>query len=139
MGHTTSAIAMGLLFYVIPTWYLFLSSTLAHIVGYILYAMATSGWMMLLARALAGYALGSVMSLTFSYYGSSFDKYQEYLKVLGKYDEKKASRTKGYVFSSYRIGFVLGNGIGVGKCMPNEQLTVIERGQKMCFFLQGFQ
>lgn len=115
IGHTTSAVAVGLLFNIVSTWYLFLLSTLAHTAGYIFYATATSGWMMLVARWLAGVALGSVVSLTFSYYGVSFEQYQKDLKILGKYDETKASKTKGYVFSSYRIGFVLGNSIGVGK------------------------
>ena len=135
VGHTTSAVAVGFLFNIVPTWYLFLLSTLAHTAGYIFYATATSGWMMLVARWLAGVALGSVVSLTFSYYGVSFEQYQKDLKILGKYDETKASKTKGYVFSSYRIGFVLGNSIGVGKPANKNHLNSSTRLIMFAFHL----
>ena len=77
-----------------PTWYLFLVSTLCHILGYLLYALATSGWMMILARVLAGLHLGSIDTLVFGYYAVSFEKYKENLKTLGKF-EKKETKMKG--------------------------------------------
>ena len=115
MGHTTAAVAVGLLFNLIPTWYLFLVSTLCHTLGYLLYALATNGWMMILARGLAGLQLGAVDSLSFSYYCLSFEKYTENLKSLGKYEEKKATKLKSYVFSTNSFGNVLGFLAGFGR------------------------
>ena len=113
--HVIAAVTTGLLFNLIPTWYLFLVSTLSHTLGYLLYALATNGWMMILARALAGLQSGSVDSLIFAYYSVSFEKYKENLKTLGKFEEKKAARAKGYLFSSATFGYISGYALGVGK------------------------
>ena len=114
VGHVIAAVATGLLFNHIPTWYLFLVSTLCHILGYLLYALATSGWMMILARGLAGLQLGAIDVITFGYYAVSFEKYKENLKTLGLFEEKKAAKVKGYVFSSSTIGYIIGYQIGAG-------------------------
>ena len=114
VGHTLSAVAVGLLFNLVPTWYLFLVSTLCHTLGYLLYALVTNGWMMILARGLAGAQMGSVDSIAFAYYSISFEKYTENLKTLGRFEEKKSAKVKGYLFSSSTIGYTFGFGLGVG-------------------------
>lgn len=113
-GYTASAVAVGLLFNIIPTWYLFFTSTLSYTIGYLLYALATNGWMMLLARGLAGLSSGAFESTIFAYYAVSYEKYIEDMKELGDFEEEKAAKVKGYVFSSYTVGYVIGNGIGIG-------------------------
>ena len=117
VSHAIAAVATGLLFNHIPTWYLFLVSTLCHTLGYLLYALATSGWMMILARALAGLHLGAIDSLVFAYYAVSFEKYKENLKTLGKFEKKKETKMKGYLFSTSAIGYAVGNIIAVGIIM----------------------
>ena len=114
VGHTAAAVAIGLLFNLIPTWYLFLVSTLCHTLGYLLYALASKGWMMLLARWLAGMQLGAADTLVFAYYSVSFEKYTENLKALEKFDEKRAAKVKGYLFSTSAIGYAVGFGFGIG-------------------------
>ena len=114
VGHTLSAVAVGLLFNLIPTWYLFLVSTLCHTLGYLLYALATNGWTMILARGLAGAQLGSSISIVFSYFAVSLKRYTENLKILGKFEEEKVAKLKGYIYSSHSIGNVLGFTAGVG-------------------------
>ena len=113
-GYTASGVAVGLLFNFIPTWYLFLTSTLTSTLAYVLYALAINGWMMLLARALYGFSAGAIESTLFAYYGVSYERYTRDLKTLGKYEEKTAARMRGYVVSSYAIGYVIGNGVGIG-------------------------
>ena len=114
MGHTTAAITSGLIFNLVPTWHLFLVTILFHTVGYLLYALCTNAWMMLVARGLAGIALGLGTSGSFAYFGVSCDKYAENLKILGKFEEKKAARVKGFVFGTVNvanaIGFLIGGG-----------------------------
>ena len=75
--------------------------------------------MMILARGLAGLHLGGNTALAFSYYAVSFEKYTENLKTLGKFDEKKAESTRGYLFSSYGIGNMMGYAVGLGKSKPD--------------------
>ena len=115
-GYTLSAVAVGLLFNLIPTWYLFLVSTLCHTLGYLLYALATNDWMMILARGLAGLQLGAVEALSFSYYSVSFEKYTNNLKIIGKFDKEKTTKYKGYLFSSYgTFGYAMGFVFAIGK------------------------
>lgn len=70
--------------------------------------------MMILARLSAGVTMGSITVLTFAYYGASFEDYAEDLKILQKYEEKKAARVKGYVFTFYSVGKSTGHIIGAG-------------------------
>ena len=71
--------------------------------------------MMILARGLAGIQLGATTALAFSYYAVSFEKYTENLKKLGKFDDKKAKSARGYLFSSYGIGNMIGFAVGLGE------------------------
>ena len=71
--------------------------------------------MMLLSRALAGLATGVSVTATFSYFGVSHMKYVENLKKLDQYEERAAARTKGFVFSLFNVGSVMGYAIGGGK------------------------
>jgi len=114
IGYTISGVVAGILTNWIPYWYLLFSSTLAHVAGYLLYALATNGWMMILARLLAGISIGSINTLTLAYYGVSFEAYADNVKTLDKYEEKRAARVKGYVFSLYTVGKSLGHVIGAG-------------------------
>lgn len=113
-GHTLSAISCGLFFNFVPTWYIFLTAILFHTVSNLLYAMAVNGWMMLLSRGLSGVAVGITVASTFAYFGVSFERYVENLKKLDKFDKKKTTRVKGFVFSLFNIGNALGYVIGGG-------------------------
>ena len=70
--------------------------------------------MIILARGLAGLQTGSTDSLVFAYYSVSFEQYAENLKTLGKFEETKAKKLKGYLFSSVSIAYIGGYGLGVG-------------------------
>ena len=113
-GFSISGLLAGLLANWIPYWYLFFLTILIHIVAYLLYAMATSGLVMMLARALAGAAMGSGTTLVFAYFGVSFETYIDNLKILEDYEKKQYSRWKGFVFSLYTLGKTAGELIGVG-------------------------
>ena len=103
------------MFNFIPNWYLFSLSTLSYVLGYLLYALAANGWMMVLARGLAGIQLGASTALAFAF-GVSFEKYKENMKPLHKYEEKKIAKSKKYLFSTYSIGSLLGKVFGLGEC-----------------------
>ena len=68
----------------------------------------------MLARGLAGVQIGSNTSLVFAYCSLSFEKYTENLKILGKYEKNKAEKIKGYVFSLFIVGSMLGFAVGTG-------------------------
>ena len=117
IGFTVSGVVAGVLTNWIPYWYLFFSSTLAHVIGYLLYALATDGWMMILGRLLAGISMGSSTALTFAYFGVSFEVYADSARTLENYEEKRIDKVKGYIFSLYAIGNTLGQILGAGLLM----------------------
>ena len=49
LGHTVAALISGFLFNFVPTWYLCSFAIFIHIGSYLLYAVTTSGWMMLVS------------------------------------------------------------------------------------------
>ena len=115
LGHAIGSTTAGIMFNFIPTWYLFSLSTLSYVFGYLLYALATNGWMMVLARGLAGIQLGAAAALAFAYFGVSFEKYRENMKLLNRNEEKKLAKAKKYLFSTHSIGNLLGNVFGLGE------------------------
>ena len=115
LGYSIGSLVVGFVYNFIPAWYLFLFSTLSYTLGYLLYALATSGWMMILARGLAGIHIGAITTLMFTYFGASFEKYSENQWALGNYDEKNMKRLKGYLFSTFGIGTTLGYAVGLGR------------------------
>lgn len=114
IGFTISGVVAGMLTNWIPYCYLFFFSSLAHVIGYMLYALATNGWVMILGRLLAGISMGSVTTLAFAYYGVSFEEYVDNLKILEEYEEKRATRIKGFVFCLYTVGKTVGQTVGAG-------------------------
>ena len=114
IGFTISGVVAGILTNWIPYWYLFFSTILEHIAGDLLYALATNGWMMIAAKVLGGVSMGSATTLTFAYFGTSFEDYTINLKTLDVYEEKRAARVKGYVFSLYVVGVAFGHLVGAG-------------------------
>ena len=114
LGHVIAALISGFLSNKIPLWYLFMATVLLHTFGYVLYALSITGWMMLIARVLAGISTGMAISLGFAYFDFNIEKYAENLKILGEYDAKKVARVKGYVFSFFNVG--TGFGYIVGAC-----------------------
>ena len=100
---------------ILPLWYGTMAALLCHIVGFLVYAMATSGWMMIVARVLSGMFIGLQSVLSLAYFGVS---YQHYLEVLGPEDrtkeEEKTTRVKDILFVFYAISANVGTLIGPG-------------------------
>ena len=80
VGEFLGAFIAGILSSRIPFWYWTIGALLFHTVGFVMYATAMSGWMVIVARLLTGVfaGLGTVTILT--YFGVS---YQHYLDVIG--------------------------------------------------------
>ena len=79
LGHVLAALLGGYLSNKVPMWYLFMGTIVLHIVGYSLYALSITGWMMLVSRVLAGISMGAAISVSFAYLGFSTVKYAENL------------------------------------------------------------
>lgn len=67
-----------------------------------------------MARGLAGFSVGSIVCVTFSYFGISYEEYIDNLKMLGKFDNQRAIKVKGYLFGSVNIASILGYAVGFG-------------------------
>ena len=122
IGELLGAMTASIFSSRIPLWYNTMAALLCHITGFVVYATATSGWMIILARLLSGIfiALQTVVSLT--YFGVS---YQHYLEVLEPEErtkeEGKATRVKDTLFALYAFSANIGNLIGPGLMHVNMQ------------------
>lgn len=93
----------------IPYWYLLLGGIIAHTLGYLLYAVATNGWTMLLARFLAGAYSGVIETVGYAYISEKEADYlTSYSKKKSLYLSKKRIKApkvkeKSYAFLTVTI------------------------------------
>ena len=115
VGQLLGAMTASIIFSRMPLWYNTMAALLCHITGFVVYAMATSGWMMIVARILSGMFIGLEVVLSLAYFGVS---YLHYLEVLGPEErtkeEGKTTRVKDTLFALYAVSENMGNLIGPG-------------------------
>ena len=120
IGGFFGGILGGILASTIPYWYSFLIALLFNVVGFLLYATAQYGWMVILARLLIGTFSGLQHSLVYAYIGVSYQQYIEIRRQAGmKTVPTKYCRVKDIVFSLYTISTSVGYFLGSGmiKCL----------------------
>ena len=88
-----------------------LSGLVSYVVGYLFYATAVHGSMMLLARLFAGVYNGVTHTLVYAYFGQSFVEYVAALKELNR---DCHPRCKDMLFSLHGISMSLGYIVGLG-------------------------
>ena len=102
----------------IPLWYSTMATLLCHIVGFVVYAMATSGWMIIVARLLSGMFIGIQVVLSLAYFGVSYLRYLEVLEPEERTKEEgKTTRVKDILFALFAVSENVGNLIGPGLSM----------------------
>ena len=117
LGAMTASIISGR----VSLWYNTMAGLLCYITGFVVYATATSGWMIVLARILSGAYVGLQTVILLAYFGMS---YQHYLEVLGPEErtkeEGKTTRVKDTLFALYctagNMGALIGPGL-ITACM----------------------
>ena len=60
----------------IPYWYILLGGIFVHIVGYVLYSLSQTLWMMFLARLLTGAYAGIIETISYAYIGERASEYE---------------------------------------------------------------
>ncbi|XP_064395488.1 uncharacterized protein LOC135342628 isoform X1 [Halichondria panicea] len=117
-GGMVGGFVSGVLVGYVPYWYLWAITFVTHILSYIIYCVVSQGWLIMISRLLAGYILGSLVTLSFAYFSSSSEEYVETQKKLGiKTDEKSVEKTRNMLFVTiafgYSTGFIIGSGAAV--------------------------
>ncbi len=112
------ALVTGFLIETIPYWYLWNTALLFHILGYVIYSVASQNWLIMISRLLAGWYLGAYVTLGFSYFTTSSKIYVEAQKRLGiETNENSEEKVKNFGFTlmsfGYSAGFVLVGGISI--------------------------
>ena len=115
IGELLGAMTASIVSSRIPLWYNTMAALLCHITGFVVYATATSGWVMIVARVLSGTYIGLQTVILFAYFGVS---YQHYLEVLEPEErtkeEEKTTRVKDTLFALYCAAGNMGTLIGPG-------------------------
>ena len=118
IGEFVGALIGGFLASRIPFWYSAMGALLCHIVGFVIYATAVSGWMIIGARILSGTFVGLQSVVSFTYFGVS---YQHYLEIIGpkerKKEEAKTTRVKDQLFAFEAVAANVGSLFGPGLIM----------------------
>ena len=115
LGSVIGGIANGLLSKCVPQWYLWMFMLLAHTSGYIIYALASDGWLIMLSKIMSGYFLGADLTLGFSYLSVTSVQYIKVQEERGiKVDEKSAFKLRNTLFAMNGIAFSIGYFIGPG-------------------------
>lgn len=115
VGAVIGSLASGLLLKWVPYWHMVLTSLAFHTLGYIIYAIATTGQLVMLSKLLSGVFIGAEMTLALAYFGESNSSYRTALKDLGREDdERKASRVKHTLFALHSVGVNIGYIFGPG-------------------------
>ena len=104
IGEFLGALIGGILSSIIPFWYSAMGALLFHTVGFVIYATAVNGWMVIVARILTGFFAGLQVVTILTYFGVS---YQHYLDVIGTEERKKeeasTTRVKDQLFAIYML------------------------------------
>ena len=75
--------------------------------------MATQGWLIIISKLLSGIFIGMEKTVTFAYFGESYNDYLATLERLGK-EESKSARMKDRLFALHSIGVNAGYLLGPG-------------------------
>ena len=115
VGELVGALGTGLLVQFIPYSYISFIGLVIHILSYILYGMASQGWMLLLSRPISGLFIGSSLALAPTYFSETHELYLAALRQHGEEPEKrKRVQIKDVLYAFHALvmagGFLLGTG-----------------------------
>ena len=97
----------------LPYSYVILSSLLLHTVGYVLYAITNTSWLLILSRILAGLFIGVQTSCSLTYINESSAIYKKATQKLRE-DNVKANQIKYRLIALHYFGYCFGAIIGPG-------------------------
>ncbi len=83
-----------------------------HTIGYLIYALASEGWLIILSKLLSGYFLGADLTIGFSYLSKTSIMYSDVQKERGVIVNDKSLRNTLFALNgiSFSVGYFLGPG-----------------------------
>ena len=113
-GGLVGALSAGFLIKFLPYWHLLLSGLILHTFGYILYAVSTQGWLVVVSKLFSGVFIGMEMTIALAYLAEKSIIYQAALKEKERDHEKNSPELRGKLFAldhvAVNIGYLLGPG-----------------------------
>lgn len=106
VGGVLTAAFIGILIRWVPYWHLNFISLVSFTIGWIIYATAVEGWMLVISRILAGVFTGMHYTITYAYFGESFEDYVAAQKELDNYGGRQAA-VKDLLFALHGIAMYL--------------------------------
>ena len=115
IGELIGALSTGMLAQFVSYGYISFAGLMIHILSYVLYALSTQGWMLIVSRLFSGIVIGSSFALAPSYFSETHELYLAQLKQLGEEPEqKKKVQIKDVLYAFHALsmagGFLLGMG-----------------------------
>ncbi|KAL5476236.1 hypothetical protein EMCRGX_G026157 [Ephydatia muelleri] len=96
VGETIAAVGTGVLLHYFSYWSCYMFSVFLHLVGGVIYGLATNGVMMLVSRLLIGAHAGLGWSLAVAYYGERCEEYDQLkLELKGMREDRGVGEEDG--------------------------------------------
>ena len=115
VGTIIGGLVCGFLMRIVPYWYLWAVSLVAHTISYVMYCVVHQGWLMMISRLLAGYFAGATLTLGFSYFTDTSVLYVEELNRMRTGAKTESERVRNYLFATFSVSMNLGFILGPGK------------------------
>ncbi len=119
-GSIVRAFLAGFLVKCVPYWYLLNCFICADIFGFLLYGIASQGWMMIVAMILVGLFTGGELTLAFNYTTEMNFMYVSVFKDRGETydcDKTKNIHFRNYLYVIHSFGTCTGYVIATGQYM----------------------
>ncbi len=114
IGACVGALFAGFILKVLPYWLVTFGALLLHTVGYLLYALATNGWMMMLSCFMTGAFVGAEFTFSPAYFSESYDEYISALTEAGMKANKRF-KAKDVLNAAHGVSMAIGTAIGTGE------------------------
>ena len=114
VGALVGALGTGLATKYIPYWHIILVGLISHTVGYVIYPLATTGWLIIISKFLSGLFVGQELTVALAYFAESSLDYQAAHKALGN-SKVKSDTIRNRLFALHNIGVDIGYVLGPGE------------------------
>ncbi len=114
LGALVGAVLCGFLVKVLPYWYLIMFSLFAHTIGYVLYAVTSIGWLIMISKFLSGFFIGAELTLALSYFAESSIEYHRLRLEVDAEKESSSQQFRNMLFALHNVGINIGYIFGPG-------------------------
>ena len=114
VGALAGALGTGFAIKYIPYWHIILFGLVSHTLGYVIYALTNTGWLIMISKFMSGIYIGLELTVALAYFAESSLDYQAAHKALGN-TKVKSVTIRNRLFALHNLGVNVGYVLGPGE------------------------